>query len=141
MELLLLFAKRLHEELYHLFENRPHSTRDGRLCFEVIQSVVQESRPVLNQGGLSLPEKDLSVRIRLDAQPGVHISRTDALLFELDIIVDDDMRHHRLHLVRRKEASRADIDGCHKFYNNDMNTEIRARHACRDRKPRNPRML
>ena len=37
----------------------------------------------------------------------MHVLRADALLLELDVVVDHDVRHHALQHVRGEEAARA----------------------------------
>jgi len=63
-----------------------------------------ECQLVLEQRRAPLPEEDPSLRVRRGAQRGVHVFRAYALLLKLDIVVDGDVRHHGLQLVRGEET-------------------------------------
>ena len=55
----------------------------------------------------SLPEQDLSSGVRHDGQTGVDISRADAFVLKFDVVVDDQVCHHRLELICREETAGA----------------------------------
>ena len=57
--------------------------------------------------GVALSEENSGRRIRGDSQSEQLVGRPHSFLLKFDIIVQHDMRHHSLELVRGEEASGA----------------------------------
>jgi len=52
-----------------------------------------------------LPEANLCLIVLNEMHPEMHCLRSHTLFLHLDIIIDQQVRHHRLDLIRRKEPA------------------------------------
>ena len=70
-------------------------------------NTLEDERSQHRRGRLPLPERDLSGPGRNDVRSEVHVRRPLTVASQLEVVIEHDVREHRLQLVRGEEPAGA----------------------------------